>query len=54
MDTTKLENEARLIAARFANEWGAFRRFIAAHPLTGAAITFTIGFGLGILVKAIF
>lgn len=31
------------IKAKFDNEWGSFRKFIAAHPLTG----FWIGVVLG-------
>lgn len=36
------------IAQKFDQEWGAFRKFIAAHPLTG----FWIGSGAGAVVVA--
>jgi hypothetical protein len=32
------------LKAKFDSEWGAFRKFIAAHPLTG----FWVGVGVGV------
>lgn len=42
----QLEQDAALVSAQFRNRWGGFRRFIAAHPLTG----FWIGTGFGAAV----
>jgi hypothetical protein len=31
-----IKQDASIVASRFANDWGAVRRFLSAHPLTGA------------------
>lgn len=36
---------------KFNNEWGAFRRYISMHPLTGFWIGVSVGVVVGALVR---
>lgn len=38
--------ESIMVRDKYENEWGAFRRFIAAHPLTGFWCGVAAGFAM--------
>lgn len=47
--TATAKQDAALVSAKFVNEWGVFRRFIAKHPFTGWLIGVAVGVPVGFL-----
>lgn len=43
---SRLTDQANEAYLKISNEWGAFRRWLALHPLTGA----WSAFGLGVII----
>ena len=44
---SEIKTQAAVLETKFANEWGAIRRFLAMHPLTGAWGFFIAGLVAG-------
>ncbi len=51
---TNVQAQFEAVRVKAVTEWGALRRFISAHPLTGAWCFFGAGAGVGSFVVWVF
>lgn len=51
MDQAQIKAQFDAITIKAVEEWGALRRFVSAHPMTGMYSGMAVGFGLHMILS---